>query len=673
MIKRFLVFVFAFVFVFVHSAYAGINKAEMEVAYKATTAGNVDFTVYNKTGNKGFVVLDNHDQVLGYSDQGSFDYDKIPDNMKWWLSQYQDQINWARTNHIKTAPIKSDDSNDSIIVSPLLGDIAWSQGSPYNKMCPTVGGQRCIVGCTATAMSQIMLYYKWPIKGRGYHEYDWNGKTLSCNFNESTYDWDNILPSYLNSYSDEQADAVAKLCSDAGISVDMTYGVNLSTAIVDKQYNAFPRYFSYSRNIKYCKRYDFTEAEWDSMLRAELDAARPVFYSGRDINSGGHAFVCDGYTKSGYFHFNWGWNGTYNSFFKIGALNVSEYQFNLSNEITIGIEPRKTTLIDGLCYEFLADSTVTLTYKDDAEYKESVTIPEKIAYNGKIYRVSKLTEGFLPEINCVPSLQVPWTTPLEISKNVFSDSVYHNTTLIVPDNCIEAYVNNPIWNKFRCIKDTIGHVLEWGDWKPVGEGTGTYTYSANYLVTLGGYPANDPDLPVSYRPCLSDEGKGQFWIQHWSRNTDLFINYDINTGNCTIPKQYAGFDINYTLNYKQKTAGTYVSDIPTFYPKSTYEDFPCTYDSDKGLFTLNLVYAYGDESKMFPQTGVETFVIEGFSFNFGDANKDRVINVNDITAIASFILDSKTKPFNRFSADVNNDGVINANDIAEIAKMILEK
>ena len=778
MMKRILVSVFVLVFVFNHSAIAAINKAEMEVAYKAMTGGKVDFTVYNKADNKGFVVLDNQDQVLGYSDQGSFDYDKIPDNMKWWLSQYQEEINWARTNRIKTSPIKSDGGRDSIMVRPLLGDIAWSQGSPYNKMCPTVGGQRCVVGCAATAMSQIMFYYKWPLRGHGYYAYDWNGKTLSCNFSESTYDWDNILPTYLRSYTDEQANAVAKLCSDAGISLDMNYGVSGSGALVDRQYYAFPRNFAYSSNIKYYNKDNFTEAEWDSMLRAELDAARPIFYSGQDANSGGHAFVCDGYTKFGYFHFNWGWNGAYNSFFKIGALNVSGYQFNTGNEITIGLEPRKTTLIDGLCYEFLADSTVTLTYKDDGEYTESVSVPEEIAYNGKTYRVSKLTAGFLPMIDCVPSLQVPWTTPLEISKGVFNDSVYHNTTLIVPDNCVEAYANTSGWSMFKCIKDTIGHVLEWGDWEPVGDGTGTYTYSANYFYTLGGMGKDDPNLPIAYRPSTSEEGRGQYRIQHWSFDTDFYINHDANTGNCTVPKQYAGFEVSYTFGSEKKMAGVYVSDIPTFNPDSTYEAYPCKYDPNKGLFTLNVAYMFGDESWMTSQTGVETFQIDGFKFDVsaiydyeqtfgkkigvritanksvkkckyvfvegeismdsvaivaqqiadsviesktayigtssykpasisktytmviaafdkngeyrnytstivnyndiydmiaGDANKDKIVNVNDITTTASYILGDKPEAFNRFSADVNKDGVINVNDISETANLILEK
>ncbi|MDO5447913.1 MAG: C10 family peptidase, partial [Prevotellaceae bacterium] len=590
-----------------------IDKSQMKVAYTAKTAGKVDFTVYNKADDKGFVILDNHDQVLGYSDRGSFDYDKMPDNMKWWLSQYQEQIQWGRDNHVKaTSPIKVE-GEDPIVVYPLLGDIEWSQGSPYNNMCPIISGQHCVVGCAATAMSQIMFYHKWPLRGHGFHKYEWEGKTYSCNFSESVYDWDNMLPNYRGSYSNEQADAVAKLCSDAGISLDMMYGISGSGAYVDAQYYAFPRNFAYSSNLRYLNQGGFSREEWEDLIRAELDAARPVFYSGQDNNNGGHAFVCDGYTIDGYFHFNWGWNGSGNAYFKIGALNVSGYKFNSGNEITIGLEPRKTFMVDGLCYELLADSTAALTYKDDTEYTEAVTIPEEITYEGKTYKVSRMVNGFLPSIDCVPSLQVPWMTPPGISGEVFSDSVYSKTVLIVPDNCVEAYAKSPFWRLFNCIKDTIGHSIEWGDLKKVAEGTGTYYYSANYLYTNGDMGREDPGLPISYRESKTEEGKGQFWIEHWSYNTDLYIDYDINTGNCSIQKQSAGFTME---DKNSETSTVYISDMPTFSPDFTYEEYPCKFDAETGLFTFNVIYTCGEDSAgLMTQSGFETFQVDGFNFS----------------------------------------------------------
>lgn len=586
---------------------ATINKANMKVAYTAKTAGKVDFTVLNKVGDKGFVILDSQDQVLGYSDAGTFDYDKMPENFKWWLSQYQEQINWARANSIKAAPVKALSDSDSIIVQPLLGETEWSQSLPYSMYCPPDGNYYSAVGCVATAMAQIMYYHKWPMRGHGYHEYEWNGNTISRNFSESIYDWDNMLPKYRSGeYTDEQGKAVSRLCADAGISVDMQYTASGSGAASRAIKYAFARNFGYSAKAHYLVQFNMPKEKWDSILVAELDAARPILYCGHDDNgNGGHAFVCDGYTQEGFFHFNWGWNGSGNGYFKTGALNVSGYKFNIFNDITIGIEPRSTVLVDGLCYEIMSDSTVVFTYRDDSEYTDSLVIPEEVTIDSVTYKVSGLTPGCLSEQVIAPSIQVPWTTP-PAAERVFSDFVYKNTVLIVPDNCVELYANTIGWDKFLCIKDTIGHSFEWSEWEPFDEGRGTYIYKANYFFDKG---FKDTDMPISVRKSKTNEGQWQFRLLHWSYDTELYITYDSITGNCFIPKQYAGYEIL----IDGVEASVYISDVPNFSSKYTYEKYPCKYDAEKGLFTLNVIYQCGGENDdAYKNHGVETFQIDGF-------------------------------------------------------------
>lgn len=56
----------------------------------------------------------------------------------------------------------------------------------------------------------------------------------------------------------------------------------------------------------------------------------------------------------------------------------------------------------------------------------------------------------------------------------------------------------------------------------------------------------------------------------------------------------------------------------------------------------------------------------------GDANNDGFINVNDITTIATYILNGNADNFNFGNADVNGDGTINVNDITGTAAIILE-
>lgn len=62
-------------------------------------------------------------------------------------------------------------------------------------------------------------------------------------------------------------------------------------------------------------------------------------YRGNDSDgTGGHAFVLDGVQGTDYFHFNWGWSGSYNGYFYLDNLNPS-YNFTYNQAAGIGIEP----------------------------------------------------------------------------------------------------------------------------------------------------------------------------------------------------------------------------------------------------------------------------------------------------------------------------------------------
>ena len=63
--------------------------------------------------------------------------------------------------------------------------------------------------------------------------------------------------------------------------------------------------------------------------------------------------------------------------------------------------------------------------------------------------------------------------------------------------------------------------------------------------------------------------------------------------------------------------------------------------------------------------------VTGGASKKGDANCDGVVDVADITAIASFILGENPANFNRTNADANNDGEIDVADITATASIIL--
>lgn len=330
------------------------NHHQLQLAYASwNTRGSVDYYVINREADNGFIIVAGDDismPVWGYSEQGTFDIYQIPENMRWWLSEYQRQLQWM-CDHPETQPRKS------VIISKSMGPLlqmSWNQTKPFNNYSPLVSGGpngRAYSGCVATAMAQIMKYYNHPQKGYGSNSYTFmmNGSpvTLSADFSQSTYRWGEMLYYYYtNGYSATEATAVAQLIRDAGIAVNTKYGAEGSSANTNNVLVALVSYFDYSPSISYLLKDEYS-GSWDRVLKSEIDARRPILYRGNKSESqggGGHAFVVDGYDNAGYYHINWGWGGNYNGYFAID-LFTPYYQshqygegYNTYQGAIIGIE-----------------------------------------------------------------------------------------------------------------------------------------------------------------------------------------------------------------------------------------------------------------------------------------------------------------------------------------------
>lgn len=302
-----------------------ISGSTLSVAYTQKSAsGDASLYVFNRGNGDGYVIVSGDDRampVLGYSDSGTFDPDNMPDGMKYMLDEYAKEIQWVSAR--KDAPSVTATVTDKYdtSVEPLLGDMAWNQSAPYNNLCPIRDGKRCVTGCVATSMAQIMRYHKWPVKGTGSHSYQWKDSTYSADFSQSTYDWDHMTPTYGSNSTEEENAAVARLMSDCGVSVDMQYAsVGSSNAIAFSIAVALEKYFNYNPTGEYVQRQFFSPSDWDNMIKSELDARRPLELDGQSFD-GGHSFICDGYNKQGYFHINWGWGGESNDYFLSTALD----------------------------------------------------------------------------------------------------------------------------------------------------------------------------------------------------------------------------------------------------------------------------------------------------------------------------------------------------------------
>ncbi len=224
-------------------------------------------------------------------------------------------------------------------VGPLL-TTTWDQGQYYNAMCPEdVNGPdgHALTGCVATAMAQIIKYHQYPASGRGIHSYQSSYGELSVNYAESNYDYANMPDALTNESSDAQVNSVAKLVSDCGIAVNMGYSSGESSAYDQEARAALINFFKYSPDASFAERALFTANEWNTMMQTELNANRPVYYSGR--GTGGHAFVCDGYNSEGFYHFNFGWSGSGNTWYLLDAVNPQGMSFNSEQAAILGITP----------------------------------------------------------------------------------------------------------------------------------------------------------------------------------------------------------------------------------------------------------------------------------------------------------------------------------------------
>lgn len=308
-------------------------------------------TVYafNAPSNEGYLILSADDvayPVLGYADRGSFDEDNVSPTLKWWIGEYSRQIAYATANGAKpnkSLPTRALGSE----IKPLIKTI-WDQGDPFNDECPKVGNVHCVTGCVATAMAQVMKYWEYPEVGKGTVGIKLPSSTLtdSLDLSAKKFAWKDMIDSYNEEYTETQSEAVAYLMKACGYAVNMSYSTSESGALTLNMGQALIKNFGYNHYMTYEQRDNYTIEEWQQLVYDEVAAKRPVLYSGQS-EGGGHQFICDGYDKDGYFHFNWGWGGMSDGYFLLTALDPNSLGigggtgggFNYGQDIVAGMQP----------------------------------------------------------------------------------------------------------------------------------------------------------------------------------------------------------------------------------------------------------------------------------------------------------------------------------------------
>lgn len=312
-------------------------------------------TVYVFTREKGYWVVAANDAVphglLGYTDTGVFDADNIPENVDWLLNQYGQQVAYAaalgeRYDSAGQTEADHECEGERHCVAPIL-TTKWGQTSPYNSYCPLYNGQSTPTGCVATGMAQVMYHYRYPEAGTGSVSYTPNsviGK-LTYEFESNPFNWDAMDQASVCPTTAESADAVAQLMYACGMAVSMKYTPAGSSSSCLTASRALVSRFGYDKGAACLSRDYFDLDQWIGILYSEIAAGRPVLYSGMN-DSEGHAFIADGYSADGFFHFNWGWDGMSDGYFQLTALNPEQQGvggsaggYNLGQQICIGVQP----------------------------------------------------------------------------------------------------------------------------------------------------------------------------------------------------------------------------------------------------------------------------------------------------------------------------------------------
>lgn len=394
-----------------------------------------DYYAYNAQDGGFVLMLTDGDElsVIGYSVDAKFSFDNMPEALQEWMTAYKELAVSGKVKNTYPTPTVTP-------VAPII-KTKWGQREPFNRLCPKCDGSPMLAGCTAVAMAQILNHYKSDATGYDKLEYvnqGYGNKELSVDFTKIHYDWANMLDTYEEGqYTDAQAEAVAKLMYEAGVSCMATYdskftGLATSAAI---PYVGFNRYYNYNCEMYY-REYTPTKV-WMSVIQNELAAGRPVLYSG---NSGiaGHAFVVDGIDSENNMHINWGWNGVADGYYDITfcrASNEDSRGYRRAQEMLVGLRPRTSAdapykeAVSNIGYAYQQENFNYLTcgcittnsYSIDKKFQLAIGLEQ----NGEIKYLNNRYSGL---VACYPSYNNGKTRGITVNGEAVADGTYEFMT-----------------------------------------------------------------------------------------------------------------------------------------------------------------------------------------------------------------------------------------------------
>ena len=351
------------------------NESDLHISKVSITGEAILYAVEYSNGGWALISSDSKIRpILAYSEHGSFpSIDDMPEGMQWLFSEYEEIMKYAAADSLNTkihadwSAIKSSNNQEMPRASePVMLNrmdyIKWGQGKgndgscnrQYNILCPTDYPAECghtYVGCSATALGQILWYYQWPNYAsvpdtifliHTTHQANWPSPLTK---RDSYYDFTQMPTSLSSDSTAQQERAIASLLRDCGYSLRTYYGETGSPALTHMTPLALMNNFSYKCNPYPVLKNNVGDTAMISVLKNEIDNNRPVFYYGFSRSASendrkGHAFIIYGY-KDDQFYINWGHNGSFHgTLYSIGFFGIEySFSYNYDQGAYIGIEP----------------------------------------------------------------------------------------------------------------------------------------------------------------------------------------------------------------------------------------------------------------------------------------------------------------------------------------------
>ena len=618
----------------------------------AQTGRNIaDFYVFNAEDGSAFIIVAGDDRatdVLAYGPH-ALDMKTVPCNMQWLLNQYKRQLTFLR-EHPEMSVSKTTVRSATVPVSPLVS-CTWNQRSPFYNQCPTSGSQHCLTGCIATAMAQVMYYWKFPAEAPAMDAYtsEVNGMAVGA-LPGGVLDWDNMLDVYTSSATTQQRDAVAMLMRYCGQSCHMGYGTSASGAYSDDEL-AGMKLFGYNAEATLLSRDDYSADQWAGMIEAQLTAGCPILYGGVDPDKGmGHGFVVDG-CGGGMYHVNWGYSGSGDGYFVLDAFSTMGYTFYSGQEMLYQVYPT------GYLYD---------KYAPVMEQAANVTASSFTADWTDETPSENVTDYTLYVQPYDPSAHV-----MLLNETFGAIDVNVDETTALSANKVGNYCDNPGWT---------------GSFVYLGAGGCFIVGGQKYVGTLTTPPLNvggDGVITVRFRSRYSGsissnatvKCNGVEQVVELTRMAEEYVIVFNNVADgATVTFTSAGRYMGFYLDDVVVTTGDDRDPIEMnelingclVFPDITATDFSVTGLSAGGTYRFLVVTRFADGTTKKSNGQVVTLAEQpDHTYQLGDVNHDGSVSIKDVTDLIDYLL-GINDDICFICADVNGDENISIGDVPAI-------